>query len=146
MDRWSVIEALRSVSLFRSLRGGDLQRVAQLASLRGYKQDALIVQQGDTAVALYCILSGRVRIQRQTGGPETAVTLAELGPGGFFGEMTLLDDFPRSATVIATAATECALISKWDFQQQLKAHPEIGLALLRVLSERVRTLDDRLSL
>jgi CRP-like cAMP-binding protein len=48
--------------------------------------------------------------------------------------------------VLATAPTECALISKWDFQRELRAHPEIGRALLRVLSERVRVLDARVAL
>ena len=60
--------------------------------------------------------------------------------------MSLLDDFPRSASVVAVAATDCALISKWDFQKELKSHPEISLALLRVLSQRIRTLDEQLTI
>jgi len=146
MDRAAVTEVLRTVPLFQALRAGDLRHLAGLASVRSYKAGGVIVKQDDTAVALYCILSGGVRIERQRPDGEGQVTLAELGPGGFFGEMALLDDFPRSASVVATAPTQCALISKWDFQKELKAHPEIGLALLRVLSRRVRTLDEQLAL
>jgi len=146
MDRRAVADVLRTVPLFRSLRAGDVDRLARLASVRRYKPGSVIVRQDDTAVALYCVLSGGVRVERQGTSSDGQVTLAEIPPGGFFGEMALLDDFPRSASVVATSATECALLSKWDFQKELKAHPEIGLALLRVLSQRVRSLDAQIAL
>ena len=146
MDRAAVAEILRAVPLFAALRPSDLRHLADLASLRSYKAGGVIVKQDDTAVTLYCVLSGSVRVERQHADADGHATLAELGPGSFFGEMSLLDDFPRSASVVATAPTECALISKWDFQKELKAHPEISLALLRVLSQRVRELDALISL
>ena len=145
MDREAIKMVLAMVPLFKGLRPGDLRHLADLASVRAYKADSVIVKQDDTAVAMYCVLSGAVRVQRERAGAAGPVTLVELGPGGFFGEMALLDDFPRSATVVATAPTECALISKWDFERELKSHPEIGVALLRVLSQRIRALDERLS-
>ncbi len=146
MDREAIKMVLAMVPLFKGLRPGDLRHLADLASVRAYKADSVIVKQDDTAVAMYCILSGGVRVQRERPGSAEPLSLAELGPGGFFGEMALLDDFPRSATVVTTAPTECALISKWDFQKELKAHPEIGLALLRVLCQRVRALDAQVAL
>ena len=146
MDREAVTRVLQTVPLFKALRPGDLNRLARLASVRAYRSAGVIVKQDDTAVALYCVLKGKVRIQRETDNPEQAVPLAELGPGDFFGEMSLLDDFPRSASAVALEDTECALISKWDFEKELKSHPEIALALLRVLSQRVRALDERVSL
>ena len=145
MDRDAIMMVLAMVPLFKGLRPGDLRHLAGLASVRSYRPGGVIVKQDDTAVALYCVLSGRVRVQRERLGPDGPLTLVELGPGGFFGEMAVLDDFPRSATVVATEPTECALLSKWDFERELKSHPEIALALLRVLSQRVRTLDERLS-
>ena len=145
MDREAIRMVLAMVPLFKGLRPGDLRHLAELASVRAYRPGSVIVKQDDTAVAMYCVLSGGVRVQRERPGSAELLTLVELGPGGFFGEMALLDDFPRSATVVATAPTECALISKWDFERELKSHPEIGVALLRVLSQRVRALDERLS-
>ena len=145
MEPDAVAAVLRSVPLFRSLRPGDLQRLARQACVRNYKEGALIVRQDDTAISFYCVLSGGVRIERQ-GPTERPVVLAEFGPGGFFGEMALVDDFPRSASVVAQAPTVCALISKWDFQKELKDRPELALALLRTLSQRVRELDARLAL
>jgi CRP/FNR family cyclic AMP-dependent transcriptional regulator len=143
MDRDAVAHALGLVPLFKTLRSGDLNRLAGLATVRGYRAGGTIVRQDDTAITLYCVLRGKVRVERQ--GAERPVVLAHLGPGGFFGEMSLLDDFPRSASVIAEEPTECALLSKWDLQRELKAHPQIGLAMLRVLSERIRVLDEQLS-
>ena len=145
MDRDAIAAVLATVPLFKGLRPGDVRRLAGLASVRSYRPGTVIVKQDDTAVTLYCLLSGSVRIQRERPGLAEPVTLGEIGPGGFFGEMAILDDFPRSATVVATAPTECALISKWDFERELKSHAEIALAMLRVLSQRVRALDERLS-
>jgi CRP/FNR family transcriptional regulator, cyclic AMP receptor protein len=146
MDREAVAKALRTAELFQELRPEDLRRLANLATTRSYKPDSMIVKEEDTAIALYCILSGSVRVQRQGSSPDGPVTLAELGPGAVFGEMGLLDDFARSASVVAITATECALLTKWEFRRELKNHPTIGLALLRVLSQRVRALDARVAL
>ncbi len=104
----------------------------------------MIVRQGDTSMALYVVLSGAVRIERdgEGGGP---VVVSEAGEDRSFGEMGLIDDEPRSATVIATEPTECALLAKWDFQKELREDPDIALALLPVLNERIRQLHARLS-
>src|SRR6476619_3279222 len=93
-EREAVAAVLGKVPLFQTLRRADLRHLADLASVRSYKAGGFIVKQDDTAVAFYCVLSGAVRIQRESSGADGAVTLAELGPGGFFGEMSLLDDFP----------------------------------------------------
>ena len=124
MEPNAVATTLRTVPLFTSLRQGDLERLARLVSVRSYRDGAQIVRQDDTAVSFYCVFRGGVRIERQGTTRESPVVLAEFGPGGCFGEMSLVDDFPRSATVIATAPTVCALISKWDFQKEMRARPE----------------------
>jgi CRP-like cAMP-binding protein len=99
------------------------------------------VREGDTSMSLYVVLSGRVRVEREGG----RVQVAELGPGGAFGEMGLIEDMPRSATVVAVEPTECALLAKWDFQNELREDPDIALALLPVLTDRIRGLDARLA-
>jgi CRP/FNR family cyclic AMP-dependent transcriptional regulator len=146
MDREAVARILRTVPIFQNLRPAEIRRLTELATTRSYEPGRMIVREADTGVALYCVLSGSVRVQRQKSGADGQVTLAELGSGSFFGEMALLDDFPRSASVVAIAPTECALLSKWDFQKELEAHPGIGLAMLRVLSERIRALDAQVAL
>jgi CRP-like cAMP-binding protein len=146
MERELVAQVFRGIPLFRSLRQAEVNRLAGLASVRAYRDGATIVRQDDTAITLYCVLSGKVRVVRQSASSDGAVLLAEMGTGAVFGEMALLDDFPRSATVQALEPTQCALLSKWDFQKELRAHPEIGLELLRTLSRRVRELDAQIAL
>jgi len=68
-----------------------------------------------------------------------------VGRGGFFGEMGLIDDAPRAATVTAEEPTECALLAKWDFQTELRHDPDITLTLLPILTQRIRELEARLA-
>ena len=95
-------------------------------------------------MSLYVILSGSVRVNRESEGGGGAVEVEQLGPGGAFGEMGLIEDLPRAATVVAEQPTTCALLAKWDFQNELRDDPEIALSLLPVLTGRIRELDSLL--
>ena len=95
-------------------------------------------------MSLYVVLSGPARIEHEARRqPDRSSTSS--APGGFFGEMGLIDDQPRAATVIAVEPTECALLARWDFQNELREDPDIALALLPVLNARIRELDARLA-
>ena len=131
------------VLLFAHLSARHLARLARLTTRRSYRPSAVIVRQGDTSMSFYVILAGRVRVERVSEAGATA-PIEELEPGGFFGEMELIDDLPRSATVTALDPTECALLATWDFQQELRGEPEIALALLPALNRRIRDLEVQL--
>ena len=103
------------------------------------------MRKGDTSMALYVVLSGAVRIDREDETGRRSTITSHLGSAGFFGEMGLIEDEPRSATVTAIEETECALLAKWDFQTELRSDPDIALALLPVLNARIRELDARLA-
>ena len=135
----AVTETFKAVPLLARLTERQRGRLAKRATTRSYRPDAVIVRQGDTAMAFYVVLSGRVRVERD--GAAGPVAIRELGPAGFFGEMGLLDDLPRSATIVAAEPTACALLTKWDFQTELRDDPDIALALLPVLTERIRDLE-----
>jgi CRP/FNR family transcriptional regulator, cyclic AMP receptor protein len=137
--RLGIAEAFAAVPLLSRLSTSQRARLAKLATTRGYKPGATVVRQGDTSMSFYVVLSGRVRVEQEVG--EGRITLREYGPGGFFGEMGLIDDMPRSATVVSTDATECALLSKWDFRNELREDPDIALALLPLLCQRIRDLE-----
>lgn len=140
----SLEEIFATVPLLHRLSPRQRKRLASLATKRSYRPGSIIVRQGDTSMALYIVLSGAVRIELE---PEVGVPMliTEVGPSGYFGEMGLIDDAPRSATAVAIEATECALLSKWDFRNELRHDPDIALALLPVLNERIRELEARLS-
>jgi CRP/FNR family transcriptional regulator, cyclic AMP receptor protein len=141
----SDVEAvLASIPMFRHLGARQRARLAQHFCRRSYPAGAVIVRQGDTSMSFYVVLSGKVRVGRHSSGDD-GIEIVEEGPGGFFGEMGVIDDLPRAATVVALAPTECGLLAKWDFQRELSADPGIALSLISVLNTRIRTLEDRLT-
>ena len=136
-DRDAIAATFSRVPLLGRLSARQRGRLAQFATARSYSAGDTIVKQGDTSMALYVILSGRVAVRREReGGPPIEVN--QLGEGGFFGELGLLDDEPRAATIVALEPTTCALLAKWDFQNELREDPDIALALLPVVTARLR--------
>ena len=135
---------LASIPMFRHLGARQRGRLAQHFCRRSYQTGAVIVRQGDTSMSFYVVLSGKVRVVRHSSSDDGDGILEE-GPGGFFGEMGVIDDLPRAATVLALAPTECGLLAKWDFQRELSADPGIALSLISVLNGRIRMLEDRLT-
>ena len=133
-------DALAAVPLLSRLSSTQRARLAKLATTRTYKAGAVIVRQGDTSMSFYVVLSGRVRVDQEL-GDNRRLALREFGQGGYFGEMGLIDDMPRSATVVAIEPTECALLAKWDFGNELREDPDIAIALLPILSQRIRDLE-----
>jgi CRP/FNR family cyclic AMP-dependent transcriptional regulator len=140
---------LTSIPMFAHLGTRQRSRLAQHFCRRAYPPGGVIVRQGDTSMSFYVVLSGRVRVVRHAAGVggagDGALDIVEEGPGSFFGEMGVIDDLPRAATVMAVEPTECALLAKWDFQRELSADPGIALSLISVLNARIRTLEDRLT-
>jgi CRP-like cAMP-binding protein len=136
-DSPAIEEAFAAVPLFSRLSRGQRARLARFATTRMYRPGSIIVRQGDTSMALYVVLAGRVGIEQESdfGAP---LRVHEVGPCGFFGEMGLIDDMPRSATVVALEPTVCALLAKWDFRNELRHDPDIALALLPILTQRLR--------
>jgi CRP-like cAMP-binding protein len=139
-------EALAASPLFAPLDRHDRERVIWRMTISSFPTGAVIVRQGDTATAFYLIFSGEVEVAHAPGADEAAsMVLARLGPGEVFGEMALLDDGTRSSSVTAVVPTRCALLSRWDFREELRRSPEVGIRLLAILSRRIRALDERLA-
>ena len=138
-----VAEVLASIPMFRHLGRRQRTVLAQHFCRRRYRAGDVVVRQGDTSMSFYAVLSGSVRIVRQAEGGER-IDIIEEGKGSFFGEMGVIDDLPRAATVIALEPTECALLAKWDFQRELAEDPGIALALISVLNDRIRKQEERL--
>ena len=102
-----------------------------------------MVKQGEKGVGLYVVVSGEVKIVKKTaGGDELEIALH--GSGDFFGEMAVLDDALRSASVIAVEDTVCLFLSAWDFKARMKLHPEIAMEILPVVVKRFRETNEKL--
>lgn len=130
---------LRAVPLFAKLSDATLTRLAAQCPLTGIAEQEVLFRQGETGDALYVIISGQVEILQTPG--EMAVRLSTLGAGEFFGEMALLDDEPRSATVRGLQDTLLLQVRKQDFLELLRDHPALFTDAMRVLSARLREMN-----
>ena len=130
-------DALAQVPLFQGLTRRDLQVLAANSREREYPAGAALLRQGETGVGLFIITSGSVHVSQTTPDGETR-DLGDFGRGATLGEMSLLDDMPRTATVTATEPTKAIVIPVWDFRAALREAPEISIKLLTVLSHRLR--------
>lgn len=124
-------QQLASVPLLAGLEPKVLRRLADIGKRRTYQADEVIVKEGTTGTALYIVLSGHARVEREGN------TIGELDAGSFFGELALIEEHPRSATVVAVADTECLLFPAWEFTALLEEHPEIAVPIMRELITRI---------
>lgn len=134
-----VEETLRKVPLFGNLNAKHLKGLSRWTTTRSYGAGQQIVQEGQTGLGLYCIDSGRVKVVK--GDRE----IRTMGPGESFGELSLLDDRPRSATVTAVEPTTCVLLDKAQFLAEVRTHPEIALVMLPVLVTWLREADAKIA-
>ena len=123
---------LRSVGLFAGMPDRDLDRIAQQMREVRHPAGAEITVVGHEGVGFMVILDGQAEVSTQDGRTRT------LGPGDHFGEMALLDQGGRSATVTAATDLLMAAIAEWNFKPFLMEHPEVAYRLLQQLSRRVR--------
>ena len=128
-------EALKAISLFSRLEDDDIKRLAKSVVPRSYPAGDTIVKEGEQAVAFYVITRGKVDMTK--GGEK----VGEKRAGEPFGEMALLDGYPRSTTVVAAEDTECLVMTRWDFTAELKSNPSMALAMLPELSKIIRRLE-----
>jgi CRP-like cAMP-binding protein len=138
-----MLDTLRRVPLFTHLGSDELGRVATAARERSYPRNSVILFADDPGDALYVVVTGQVKVVL-IGEDGREVILAVLGQGDFFGEMSLIDDQPRSAHVIAMEDANLLVLRREDFQSALQEHPHIALGLLQAMSRRLRRADDKI--
>ena len=122
---------LASVPLLAGLETRVRRRLAEIGKRRTYAADETFVKEGSTGTALYIVLSGKARVER--GGQP----IGEIGASDFFGELALIEEHPRTATVVASEETDCLLFPAWEFTALLEEHPEIALPIMRKLITRL---------
>jgi CRP/FNR family transcriptional regulator, cyclic AMP receptor protein len=125
-------DVLSDVPLFSGLSKRHLNRIAEVAKSRRYSRYSTIVRAGDPGDAFFVILDGTVLVKTPGKRPK------RLAAGDSFGEMALLDDAPRSATVDADDEVLVMLLGRKAFNRILEKEPKISMALLRTLAKRLR--------
>ena len=132
LTRERTTELLAQTRLFAGVDAEGLGRIADRISELDVPADRVIARQGEIGTGFFVIASGSVRVVRD------GEMLAEVGPGGFFGELSVLDGLPRVAQVVSTEPTTCLALASWDFEAVVREQPSVALAILRELAGRLR--------
>lgn len=132
MTKKQRVELLRGVSLFAGLAPKALGEIADLMEEIAFPAGRYIVRQGQVGTGFYIITTGKARVDR---GDKTLNTL---GPGDFFGELSVLDQSPRMAHVLTEEPTAVLALASWDFTKLLERNPKVTLAILKEVARRLR--------
>jgi CRP/FNR family cyclic AMP-dependent transcriptional regulator len=134
------------LSLFSSLDRDELEALSAHAVARTFRKNTIVINEGDVGDSMYVVLFGQLKVfLSDDEGKEIVINM--MGPGEYFGELSLFDDFRRSASVMTTEETQLSIISKVDFDACLAGHPAIAhhvikglISRLRMSTENVRSL------
>ncbi len=130
---------LENVDLFKGLSVDELDALRRASVAREFSKNAVVIHEGDVADSLYIIERGRVKVYcSDKNGKDFVLDILE--DGDYFGELALLDDDKRSASVRAMESASFRVIYKHDFNTVLDAHPNIARTLTRNLTRRIRKL------
>jgi CRP/FNR family transcriptional regulator, cyclic AMP receptor protein len=129
-------ELLAACPLFKGIDESGLARLADVATAVDFPAGHVIARQGEIGTGFFVVVSGSVRVVRD------GVVVARLGPGEFFGELSVLDRMPRNAMVAAEEPTSCLALASWDFEKVLLEQPALTLSILRGVAARLRAATD----
>lgn len=134
LDRRS--QLLAGCPLFRGIDQDGLEALAHRATQVDFPAGHVIARQGEIGTGFFVVIEGRVRVVRD------GSVIATLGPGEFFGELSVLDRMPRNAMVAAEVPTTCLALASWDFEAVLLEQPKLTVAILRGVATRLRQVSD----
>ena len=128
----AVIDHLSAVPLFRGLPESALEAVAGLASETQFTDGDTVTREGDEGDAFFVVVDGRLVVTRN------GMTIRDLGPGDFLGEISLIDGRPRTATVTAAGPVKALCVRRTDFLELMERYRAVRLGVLMALTDRVR--------
>jgi len=137
VDIKAYVQILSRVPLFSGLSEKQLKKLANRLTKRDYDKDDAIITQGKGGEGLFVLVDGKAEaVRRQPDGESISVNT--FGPNDFFGELALLDEGLRTASVIAKSDVSCVILTRWDFKGILKNEPEMAITMLEELAKRFR--------
>jgi CRP-like cAMP-binding protein len=131
----AVIDHMRKVPLFRGMTTSALETVADRASETTFQDGETVTREGEPGDTFYIVTEGRLRVSKD------GVSIRELGPGDFLGEIALVDGGRRTATVTADGPVEALVIRRADFLEMVEWDSAVRLGILTALTERIRKTD-----
>jgi CRP/FNR family cyclic AMP-dependent transcriptional regulator len=134
---------LAKVPLFFLMKKRDLRRLVKGLQDQMFEKGQVIIKEGDRDNRLFIIISGRVAVVKDS-GTRHEKRLATLGPDNYFGEMALIDDMVRTASVIADSNTHVYYLDHWDLRKAIEKYPVLAIELLQMLCRRIRAIEKNL--
>ena len=137
IDDQQILDKLRKIPVFAAIANSDeqLSRLYKICSIKTFRAGKTIIQEGDVGSEMFVVFSGAVEIKKRTrAGDDYTVVRLNAAQNVFFGELALVDDDKRSATVVATEDSEFLVITKEDFIGLGDEHPDIGLPITRAIA------------
>src|SRR5215210_487780 len=137
-----MLDELRQIPLFADISEEDLEQLYKMAETVSIPAGQLVLREGDPGDSLYAVLAGELEVTKRQGGQDVLLALYE--PGQFFGEMALLEQAPRSASVRALQESRLLVISQLAFQTLLSCSPSAPLKILHTVTSRLRSTETML--
>ena len=137
------VDFLATVPLFSGLDRSELEKFAEVTREKSYPKGSVILFEDDPGDSLFVVREGRVKVVL-IGEDGREVILGVLGVGEYFGELSLIDDRPRSAHVIAMEDSNLMVLRREDFRKRVESSPSVAWGLLTELSRRLRRADDKI--
>ena len=134
------VDFLSKVSIFSLMKKEDLERIAKQTQHHFFHKGEVIIREGGRDRRLFIIISGEVEVIKGL-GRKNERHLRTLGPHSYFGEMSLIDDLVRSASVVAKGDTQILSLDQWNLRKEIEKYPAMAFELLQMLSRRIRTIE-----
>lgn len=131
---------LAQVSVFSHMKRKDVQRIAKRARYQDFQAGELIIKEGDRDGQLFVIVTGEVEVIKNL-GQGNQWRLQTLGSRGYFGEMALIGEWIRTASVVATRETRVLALGYLDLREEIERYPAIAIELLQMLSRRIQAIE-----
>jgi CRP-like cAMP-binding protein len=132
-----VAQSLKGVPLFSGVRDRELKRLANVMRVSRFNEGEVIATEGRSGIGFFLIEEGNASVSLH------GEIIRTLGPGDHFGEIALIDEGPRSASVTASTDLRCRGMAAWEFRSFVQEHPEVAWPLLQTLASRLREAEDR---
>jgi CRP-like cAMP-binding protein len=132
-------EIFRSIPLFRGLEDSELKAIVNLSKEMTFRAGEAIVKEGDAGLGFYVIVDGQAEVRR------AGKKVTGLRRGDFFGEMSLFDDQPRSADVVAIEPTKCRVLLRWNFWSLVSKNRKVVRGLFAEMARRLRATNEALT-
>ncbi len=130
-------EIIARISLFSMLKKRDIKRIAKRAQIHSYKKGDVIIREGERDGRVFILIKGKVKVVIGIGTAKEK-KVGMFGADNYFGEMAVLDDYVRTASIVAVRDTQALSLDHWNIRDEIAKYPSIAIELIQTLSRRLR--------